>query len=1214
MKTTQKQDLLPILDRLKNPVLEVHLEKLEDVSRILKDEQEIFWNHLLSNLESIINSSLYPDTSQSNAESSNSDALLEVQEFLTLLTQLACIVMDVKEPELPSAMLSLITVMVELLYCANVKPEVKAQIIKVCSLGVKKKIQMEESMLVKTFKFVVKQSLQQDALKADVHMVWTFRGALKLVLDSEVYYEEMKDRLLEIPTSKNFLKVKEGCNFIGYMMTWSEHFTLEIHGVIKKYLPHNKAEEYALSYYYAWNSSGPEMKKVLEKECVQFFMLKSLTLPRQNLNMIIAGQNALRILSQFHQQKHFPHVQKMLSTLYEPLLWRHLSSPNNTHRCNATEVLFDAYPLEKPGKGKQINDIYLNQQHDAITKLLTDKCHIVRIIAIRQVCKMLSCYWEAIPAETIHRWMKTISVLANDFSSFYVRRSVFKGLPELLTNAHASICLEQILPRFQKNFHDPNEQVRSAFVNMLLAVKTSKGKLKFWHIVPLEELVGRLEVENEVIGSKLVDLLFDSFFNPQFDEATIILRLVHLIALNCAASLKFFYFSKKRLPLEPAVKMMLDIISFVRGYVKQKLDVARETGISQSPSTVKKRKLFSGKENSSLDDSSVSESNDESSVVTAPSVQMSECPEDTSNQMPLDNPEISKGFLEIAGVIWQIHLKDIEKSENKHIKKQIYDIFEPCLNSFLQFFKSHTGLYSAVLGLCSFMPPTRLKYVSTVESCCVSQLKKMEWDNNSDKMLMFLVPLCMWGRGADVIEMAREWLKETFKKANLINGRRSSSTRRRVVNFKESSGPKPRLGLRLIDSILMIPRCKNKVFSQHSDELVQLWLYMGTIKELISSRLENGESFHDRDLCDTFLHECFDLYLTLMIKLNGVIHEEESINSVQEFRAIIEWASETLLLYVPSDMDEIMSNFDEEEDSALFVPFSVSVLNIVIKYATCLLPLGRVDLELVRSLAILIKSALSKGSRLLFVHSASVFVSYLIDYIKAYDKNDQLHLFRRVVLTLMKMILNAFSEHHIDQLSVKKCIPDLPKVKCTMNEVLTFSQRHSVKLQQNVALMFVEAAVNIIHRAMIAEEFEEPVEKISALPYLASQMVSLFVMRSPMAKLFCSCLEKYFSDYSNTDSTYFMAALHLFHVLSHASTRIVSEHLIEVLSTCKHAYKQEVMRQRSAEARGDGDVNVVFNRDGSKLLGVIENKLLGAKATVTSNVVQDLLEELDRCL
>ncbi|GLH02023.1 LOW QUALITY PROTEIN: Condensin complex subunit 3 [Gryllus bimaculatus] len=1159
MKSLNKYSLPTILERLKNPPVEIFLDKKEDIIRINENDQETLWNCLLTNVETVINTALYPDRGSQNgkqSEKNNSEKHVKevcdkqdedfAQEFLFTLIQLAHTVIDVPEPTVPDSMTSLVTV--------------KSHIVKLCSLWLKKKLQLEESMLVDTFKYVVKQSLLDGALKADVLSVWTFRAAVKIVIESKDYFKVMKDDLLDVPVSKNFLKCKEGCNFVGFMMTLNVQFTLEIHDVIKKYLPVYKAEEYAPIYYYAWNSSNFEMKTVIEKECIQFFMLKSLTLPRQNLNMIIAGQNALRILSQFHQQKHFPHVQKMLSTLYEPLLWRYLTSPNNTHRCNATEVLFDAYPLERPGKGRQINDVYLNQQHDAITKLLTDNCHIVRIIAIRQVCKVLSSYWEAIPAETIHRWMKTICILANDFSSFFVRRSVFKGLPVLLTNPHATLCLEQILPRFQKNFHDPNEQVRSAFVNMLLAVKAAKGRLKFWHIVPLEELVGRLEVENEVVGIKLVDLLFESFFNSQFDEATVILRLVHLVALNSSASLKFFYFSKKRLPLQQAVKMMLDIITFVRGYVKAKLDAAKVSGkkdqqAQQSPVS-KKRKLFSEQDNltsvnESIDDI-VTETvmTDGSSIATTSTFSLLENTEEPPKEMPLDNPEISKGFLEIAGVLWHIHLKDIEKPENKEIRNNIFDVFEPCLNSFLQFFKSHTGLYSAVLGLCSFMPPSRLKYVSTVESSCVSQLKKMQWDNNSDKMLMFLVPLCMWGRGADVIELAREWLKETFKKANVANGRRSSSCRRKVVNFKEATGPKPRLGLRLIDSILMIPRCKNKVFGQHSEELVQLWLYMGTVKELIDNRLGRGECFQDPDLCDTFLEECFDLYLTLMISLDNVIHEDQPLNSVHEFKVIVEWASETLLPHIPLDLGDVSDEHCDEESPPM-LPFVVNILNIVIKYATCLMPLGRVDLQLVRSLAILIKCSLSK------------------DYIKGYDKGDQLHLFRRVVLTLMKMVLDALSEHHMEQTSMKKYVQDFSKVKCTMNEVLMFSQRHSAKLAQNVASMFVVSVVNIIRTAMRVEAFEEPVGKINCLPFLAAQIVSLFVLRVPMAKLFCSGLEKHFATYTKKDATYFIAALNLYYVLCHSSTKIPPESLHNILSSCRDCYKAELIRQKSEEGSSE---------------------------------------------
>jgi len=55
-------------------------------------------------------------------------------------------------------------------------------------------------------------------------------------------------------------------------------------------------------------------------------------------------------------------------------------------RCNATEILTRAYPLEKRGEGREIASKFLIKQQNAFQDLLEDLCPRVRIAAIK-VCK-----------------------------------------------------------------------------------------------------------------------------------------------------------------------------------------------------------------------------------------------------------------------------------------------------------------------------------------------------------------------------------------------------------------------------------------------------------------------------------------------------------------------------------------------------------------------------------------------------------------------------------------------------------------------------------------------------------------------------------------------------------------------------------------------------------------------------------------------------------
>lgn len=60
-------------------------------------------------------------------------------------------------------------------------------------------------------------------------------------------------------------------------------------------------------------------------------------------------------------------------------------------------MFLDVYPLEKPGAGKAEESDLLNKQHSEMVDLLTDNCHVVRIIAIK-VCVLImsSTYLEII--------------------------------------------------------------------------------------------------------------------------------------------------------------------------------------------------------------------------------------------------------------------------------------------------------------------------------------------------------------------------------------------------------------------------------------------------------------------------------------------------------------------------------------------------------------------------------------------------------------------------------------------------------------------------------------------------------------------------------------------------------------------------------------------------------------------------------------------------
>lgn len=53
-----------------------------------------------------------------------------------------------------------------------------------------------------------------------------------------------------------------------------------------------------------------------------------------------------RVLDGFHSQKAQSRVDALLLRLYEPILFRNLASANNAIRCNAFNLLFEAFPIQ----------------------------------------------------------------------------------------------------------------------------------------------------------------------------------------------------------------------------------------------------------------------------------------------------------------------------------------------------------------------------------------------------------------------------------------------------------------------------------------------------------------------------------------------------------------------------------------------------------------------------------------------------------------------------------------------------------------------------------------------------------------------------------------------------------------------------------------------------------------------------------------------------
>lgn len=70
-----------------------------------------------------------------------------------------------------------------------------------------------------------------------------------------------------------------------------------------------------------------------------------------------------------------------------------------------------------------------------------------------------------------------------------------QGLCLILENRLSHPLMVDLLPLMQSMLHDSSEKVRIAFLDLLLLVKGMR-MIKFWHICPLEHLLGENTIKN----------------------------------------------------------------------------------------------------------------------------------------------------------------------------------------------------------------------------------------------------------------------------------------------------------------------------------------------------------------------------------------------------------------------------------------------------------------------------------------------------------------------------------------------------------------------------------------------------------------------------------------------------------------------------------------------------------------------------------------------
>ncbi|VDL78971.1 unnamed protein product [Nippostrongylus brasiliensis] len=142
-----------------------------------------------------------------------------------------------------------------------------------------------------------------------------------------------------------------------------------------------------------------------------------------------------------------------------------------------------------------------------------------------QVLKILSLYWNFVPRDFVKQYMTVIvDTLSRDFV-VGVRLAVYEGMRYIIGVPACLNAAEHALKCITLNgINDKNERVRVAAFEMLKMLKGHRY-IRFFDIVPMEEVLARLQVEtSESVRREIVPLIFKSFF-PDRDRADLSERM-----------------------------------------------------------------------------------------------------------------------------------------------------------------------------------------------------------------------------------------------------------------------------------------------------------------------------------------------------------------------------------------------------------------------------------------------------------------------------------------------------------------------------------------------------------------------------------------------------------------------------------------------------------------------------------------------------------------
>lgn len=609
-----------------------------------------------------------------------------------------------KTLKMPSQVFDVAMAMHDILFalhsCGDSASSTKLAVLNVCETWWHAMGERREALIVQCLPLLALRACEEEDCftnKTHIQRLYKLRDAFHYIDFTDQSSDSLRKLVLRIASNPLCLKIGEGKKLLSSLMLDVE-LMKDLHLSFRAQIPTAKDSvltAYGEIYLRAWKGAKEQsdqesdhnkednVQETIELEILQDLMYAVVHVASQKTFHAI-----LTVLEPIHVDKKNKDVASMLYRLYNPILWRSLKAANPKVRQNAVELFEKVFPLNDPFPmaGQNASKEAVLKGTQALRDALKDNDPNVRAVASKAAASICAIFWEVLPPEEIRQILNsklircrvshhleisdkhlallldTVIVLehSSDKSSAAVRVASVESVTILLGNDRSHGVLRALLPSIGNLIHDKAEKVRLSVARMLVRVKTIPG-IRFYHVVPVDQLLTRLNVEAEnhgapctVVAKELTALLLNSYF-PQGENVSAseqLKRTLTFLLTSPNASAVFYANVTEYLEVEAVVRLILVLSNCLKSAVATD-QVCEINDMMQSK---KRRHRKSSK--------SSDQKSDDASHNTSP-----------PDQITADDTTLMAGLSNTIDVLWKTTLPRLEKKTNFQSKKKLDKYF-----------------------------------------------------------------------------------------------------------------------------------------------------------------------------------------------------------------------------------------------------------------------------------------------------------------------------------------------------------------------------------------------------------------------------------------------------------------------------------------------------------------------------------------------------------